>query len=47
MCSFIELYNEEIRDLLNPTNTKQKLELRESPEHGIFIKDLKKLAVTS
>lgn len=46
MCSFIELYNEEIRDLLHP-NCKQKLELRESPEHGIFIKDLKKVAVTS
>ena len=46
MCSFIELYNQEIRDLLNPSN-KQKLQLRESPEQGIFIKDLKKIAVTS
>lgn len=45
MCSFIELYNEEIRDLLGAS--KQKLELRESPEQGIFIKDLKKVSVTS
>ena len=46
MCSYLELYNEELRDLLN-FNDKMKLELRESPEKGIFVKDLKKVAVTS
>lgn len=46
MCSFIELYNEEIRDLL-VQGTKQKLELRESPDQGLFIKDVKKMAITS
>jgi kinesin family protein 3/17 len=40
-CSYIEIYNEEIRDLLN-YNEKTKLELKESPDKGIFIKDLKK-----
>ena len=46
MCSYVELYNEDLRDLLN-FNEKTKLELRQSPEKGIFIKDLKKVAVTS
>jgi kinesin family protein 3/17 len=46
MCSYIELYNEELRDLLH-LNDKVKLELRESPEKGIFIKELKKVPVTS
>jgi len=30
MCSYIELYNEELRDLLHITENR-KLELRESP----------------
>ena len=46
MCSYVELYNEELRDLLH-SNEKNKLELRQSPEKGIFIKDLKKVSVTS
>ena len=46
MCSYIELYNEELRDLLH-INEKGKLELRESPEKGIFIKDLKKIPITT
>jgi hypothetical protein len=45
MCSYVELYNEEIRDLLH-SNDKAKLDLRESPEKGIFIKDLKKVNIT-
>ena len=38
-CSYIEIYNEEIRDLLN-YSSKTKLELKESPNKGIFIKNL-------
>lgn len=36
--SFMELYNEEIRDLLNKDN--KKLEIREKPQTGVYIKDL-------
>ena len=37
--SYLELYNEEVRDLLakNPMN---KLELREKPDEGVYVKDL-------
>jgi len=38
-CSFIEIYNEEIHDLLG-TDTKAKLDIKESTEKGLFIKDL-------
>ena len=38
-CSFLELYNEEIRDLL-ARNPKNKLELREKPDSGVYVKDL-------
>ena len=38
-CSFIEIYNEEIHDLLSK-DVKAKMELKESPEKGVFVKDL-------
>ena len=38
-CSYIEIYNEEVRDLLN-YSSKTKLELKESQNKGIFIKNL-------
>lgn len=38
-CSFLEIYNEEIRDLLGKDTTK-KLDIREDPKTGIFVKDL-------
>ena len=49
MCSYIELYNEDIRDLLGSScgGVKSKLELRESPDKGVFIKDLIKMPVTT
>lgn len=37
--SYLEIYNEEICDLLNK-NYKNKLELRESPDSGVYVKDL-------
>ncbi|XP_041944035.1 kinesin-like protein KIF17 isoform X3 [Alosa sapidissima] len=37
--SYLEIYNEEIRDLLGK-DTKQKKELKEHPEHGVYVRDL-------
>ncbi|KAL4472345.1 hypothetical protein ABPG72_002828 [Tetrahymena utriculariae] len=45
-CSYIEIYNEEIHDLLSK-DVKARYELKESPEKGIFIKDLNKVIVKS
>jgi len=44
--SFLELYNEEIRDLL-ANNPKNKLELREKPDVGVYVKDLISFPVQS
>lgn len=38
-CSFLEIYNEEIRDLLCREN-RIKLEVRETPDFGVFVKGL-------
>ena len=45
-CSYIEIYNEEIRDLLSE-DTKAKREVKESAETGVFIKDLNQVTVRS
>ncbi|XP_053508893.1 kinesin-like protein KIF17 isoform X5 [Ictalurus furcatus] len=37
--SYLEIYKEEIRDLLGK-DTKQKLELKEHPEQGVYVRDL-------
>ncbi|XP_042365146.1 kinesin-like protein KIF17 [Plectropomus leopardus] len=37
--SYLEIYNEEIRDLLG-NDTKHKLELKEHPERGVYVRDL-------
>ncbi|KAE8594840.1 hypothetical protein XENTR_v10019817 [Xenopus tropicalis] len=37
--SYLEIYNEEIRDLLG-ADPKQKLELKEHPERGVYVRDL-------
>ncbi|XP_077175792.1 kinesin-like protein KIF17 isoform X2 [Paroedura picta] len=42
--SYLEIYNEEIRDLLG-SDTKQKLELKEHPEKGVYVKGLSLHAV--
>lgn len=36
LASYLEIYNEEIRDLLGP-NTKKKLELKENPDVGVYV----------
>ncbi|XP_068170757.1 kinesin-like protein KIF17 [Antennarius striatus] len=37
--SYLEIYNEEVRDLLG-SDTKQRLELKEHPERGVYVRDL-------
>ncbi|GBG29741.1 Kinesin-like protein FLA10 [Hondaea fermentalgiana] len=37
--TYLEIYNEEIRDLMSP-DPKKKLELKESPEKGVYVRDL-------
>eukprot|EP00736_Rhodelphis_marinus_P004269 Rmarinus@m.9084 len=44
--SYLEIYNEEIRDLLGK-DPKEKRELKEHPEKGVFVKDLTTLVVNS
>ena len=42
-CSFVEIYNEEVRDLLG--DSKKKLDIREDPKKGIFVKDLNYITI--
>lgn len=42
--SYLELYNEEIRDLLDKTH-KSKLELKEGKDRGVYIKNLRSVVV--
>lgn len=42
----MEIYNEEVRDLL-AKNPKNRLELHEKPDTGVYVKDLSYFAVKS
>ncbi|CAL8340955.1 unnamed protein product [Merluccius merluccius] len=42
--SYLEIYNEEVRDLLG-SDPKQKMELKEHPERGVYVRDLSMHAV--
>ncbi|KAA8909014.1 hypothetical protein FN846DRAFT_776790 [Sphaerosporella brunnea] len=44
--SYLEIYNERVRDLLNPS-TKAGLKVREHPSTGPYVEDLAKLVVGS
>lgn len=44
--SYMEIYCERVRDLLNPKN-KGNLRVREHPALGPYVEDLSKLAVTT
>jgi kinesin family protein 1 len=44
--SYLEIYNERVRDLLNPSN-KGNLKVREHPSTGPYVEDLAKLIVQS
>lgn len=46
-CSFVEIYNEEIFDLLKMEKKPTKLEVRHSPSVGFFIKDMTQIMVNS
>eukprot|EP00916_Digyalum_oweni_P016408 GHVL01026920.1.p1 GENE.GHVL01026920.1~~GHVL01026920.1.p1 ORF type:complete len:558 (-),score=97.99 GHVL01026920.1:218-1846(-) len=45
-CSFLELYREELRDLLS-TNVRAKLKIKESPKKGIYVDGLTEHCVAS
>ena len=45
-CSYLEIYNEEIRDLLSSDATA-KMELREDPDKGVFVDGLTQIVVDS
>ena len=45
-CSYLEIYNEDIRDLLG-RDVDQKLDLKEDPNKGVFVKDLTTIIVKS
>lgn len=45
-CSYLEIYNEDIRDLLSK-NVDKKLELKENPDKGVYVKDLNQVIVKS
>ena len=44
--SYLEIYNEEIRDLLSK-NTANRLELKETPDTGVYVRDLTSYVVKS
>lgn len=44
--SFLEIYNEEIRDLL-AKNPKNKLQLKESKDRGVYVKGISSFVVKS
>jgi len=43
--SYLEIYNEVVKDLLNPSD--KQLTIREHPEMGIYVQDLAELVVKS
>lgn len=45
-CSYLEIYNESIRDLLS-RNIDHALEIKEDPDKGVFVKDLTTCIVKS
>ena len=45
--SYMEIYCEHVRDLLNPRQMKNNLRVREHPLLGPYVEDLSKLVVTS
>eukprot|EP00941_MAST-03F_sp_MAST-3F-sp1_P004629 g4629.t1 len=42
--SFLEIYNEDVRDLLSK-DVKNKLQVKESPDSGVFVKGLSQIVV--
>ncbi|POO01404.1 Kinesin-like protein [Trema orientale] len=44
-CSFLEIYNEQILDLLDPSSSN--LQIREDVKKGVYVENLKEIEVTS
>jgi len=44
--SFLEIYNEEVRDLL-VKDVNNKLEVKERPDIGVYVKDLSSYVVNN
>ncbi|KAI9197000.1 hypothetical protein LWI28_028928 [Acer negundo] len=44
-CSFLEIYNEQILDLLDPSSNN--LQIREDTKKGVYVENLKEIEVTS
>ncbi|XP_071739930.1 kinesin-like protein KIN-12E [Rutidosis leptorrhynchoides] len=44
-CSFLEIYNEQILDLLDPSSAN--LQIREDTKKGVYVENLKEIEVTS
>ncbi|KAI3518429.1 hypothetical protein L1887_07173 [Cichorium endivia] len=44
-CSFLEIYNEQILDLLDPSSTN--LQIREDTKKGVYVDNLKEIEVTT
>ncbi|XXG65369.1 hypothetical protein AAC387_Pa05g3086 [Persea americana] len=44
-CSFLEIYNEQILDLLDPSSTN--LQIREDAKKGVYVENLRELEVSS
>eukprot|EP00698_Gefionella_okellyi_P005550 TRINITY_DN15058_c0_g1_i1.p1 TRINITY_DN15058_c0_g1~~TRINITY_DN15058_c0_g1_i1.p1 ORF type:complete len:1261 (-),score=433.54 TRINITY_DN15058_c0_g1_i1:71-3853(-) len=44
-CSFLEIYREQVRDLLNPKNSNMRV--RESPTRGVWVEDLTEEYISS
>ncbi|XP_027766315.1 kinesin-like protein KIF13B [Empidonax traillii] len=45
--SYMEIYNEKVRDLLDPKGSRQSLKVREHSVYGPYVDGLSKLAVAS
>jgi kinesin family protein 3/17 len=46
-CSYLEIYNEDIRDLLIDPKLTQKCDIKEDPQKGVFVKGLSDIVVES
>jgi kinesin family protein 3/17 len=44
--TYLEIYNEEVRDLLGKDQT-QRLEVKERPDVGVYVKDLSAFVVNN
>lgn len=43
--SYLEIYNEEVRDILQKRHKATKLEIRERADVGVYVKDLQSFVV--